>query len=155
MLLENPPENGCWGCGPTNPKGLGLVFRREGDTVVCERTADTHETGWPEFMHTGLLFTTMFETAYWAVIGLTAKLGANSGEPSTFTVRRLPRTGRPARAVARIVGEDASGWDVLVEAESDGRPCATLRVRLRRVTAEGLAKAGVALPEHLREHIAP
>lgn len=153
MILENDPANGCWGCGPANPANLGLTFAREGDTVVCERAFSERETGWPGFMHTGLLFTAMFETAYWTVLGLTDRLSANSGEPASFAVRRLPRDGAAARCVGRIMKEDDEGWNVRVEATSAGKPCATLDVRMRRVSAEGLAKAGVTLPEHLREHL--
>ena len=45
--LENDPENSCFGCGPSNPKGLRLRFFREGDRIVCDTTFDKWFSNWP------------------------------------------------------------------------------------------------------------
>jgi hypothetical protein len=45
--LENDPENTCFGCGPSNPKGLRLRFIREGDRIVCDVTFDKWFSNWP------------------------------------------------------------------------------------------------------------
>jgi len=48
--LENDPENYCFGCGPSNPKGLRLRFFREGDRLVCDTTFDKWFSNWPGYV---------------------------------------------------------------------------------------------------------
>jgi hypothetical protein len=73
--LANDPRNTCIGCGPANPKGLKLAFARRGDAVVGVFRATANHEGWPERLHSGVLYTALLETANWTAYGLTGRVG--------------------------------------------------------------------------------
>lgn len=73
--LDNVPTNRCIGCGPANPEGLQLAFRKLKGRVRSELKArDTYE-GWPDRLHSGVLYIAMVETANWTVYGLEGRIG--------------------------------------------------------------------------------
>lgn len=152
-LLENPTENPCFGCGPRHPRGLHLTFERHGDEVTCTYVPRPDEIGWPGLMHTGLHFTTLFETSYWAALELTGKVYAASGT-QTFDQQRLPRVGVPFTARARIVGRDP----LRIVAEgvtAEGKPTARLETTWKPASRAGTERAGVKLPDYLLEQMDP
>lgn len=53
--LHFPFDTGCVGCSPTNPIGLRLVFRREGDVVTGQYQPADHFRGGPGAVHGGVL----------------------------------------------------------------------------------------------------
>src|SRR5438093_910717 len=57
VTLENDQTNPCFGCGPGNPRGLRLSFRRMGDRVETSLLADVTMEGWPRRLHSGILST--------------------------------------------------------------------------------------------------
>lgn len=153
MLLENPPENPCFGCGPNHPRGLRLQFEREGDVVRTRYAPKDDEIGWPTLFHTGLHVTVLFEASYWAALELTGKVHTATGTQQ-FTQERLPRTGAPFLVEARIVGRDP----LRTEAKSfrqDGKPCATLASGWRPGSRAATERAGVRLPGYLLEEMDP
>ena len=75
LALENDPRNPCIGCGPDHPTGLRLAFRREGDIVTTTFVASGRFQGWPERLHSGILYLAMQETANWTVYGLRGRVG--------------------------------------------------------------------------------
>ena len=57
-LLENPPENPCFGYGTSNQRGLHLRFDIEtmpngNREVVASVTPADDEIGWPGLLHGG------------------------------------------------------------------------------------------------------
>lgn len=52
----------CFACGVRNADGLQLVFREEGDEVVCEFIPDARFQGFPGLVHGGILATLLDET---------------------------------------------------------------------------------------------
>ncbi len=50
-----PEDTGCLGCSPTNPVGLQLRFRREGQEICGDYTAPLHFAGGPATVHGGIL----------------------------------------------------------------------------------------------------
>lgn len=160
MRLENPDENPCFGCGPRHARGLRLAPERvraaDGvDEVVVTHVPKADEIGWPGLFHTGLHFTTLFETAYWAALELTTRVHVATGA-QTFDQRRLPRVGVPFTAHARIVARDADGVSVRVESRTaEGKPCATLESRFRPESRARVEKSGLALPAYLLDDMAP
>lgn len=124
--LDNDPRNACVGCGPANPRGLRLRFRREGGAVEAELDAAEHLQGWPGRLHSGVLYTAMLETANWTVYGLRGRIG--------FPVLTGPleatgwvRTGERVRLTGRLEPAPAPRLAVRVEAAAAGRPVAGLR----------------------------
>jgi hypothetical protein len=96
-ILENPDESPCFGCGPRHARGLRLSFEREGDAVRTTYEPKADEVGWPGIFHTGLHFTVLFETCYWAALELTGQVHVLSREPATFQQDRCPAWGSPSR----------------------------------------------------------
>jgi len=158
VALENPPENPCFGCGPLHPRGLRLQFDRAtaADGVEEVRTSfvpKSDEIGWPGIFHTGLHFAVLYEVSYWTALTLGGRLMVSTG-PGTYEHRRLPRVGRPHRAVARLGPEAPEGRTVVASsATADGKPCGSLRSFWRPVTREEIARAGLDLPSYLTEEI--
>lgn len=151
--LENDPESGCWGCGPANAAGLGLSFARDGDAVACEHVARPEQTGWPERLHGGVMFTLLMETSYWTVIGLRDRIGAVSG-PMTYSIEALPRVGTRVLARGRIEAEGDEGWSLRAEARDEkGRLLATLASKWRRVNPDELDR--FRFTPSMRVHIPP
>ena len=149
--LENPPENPCFGCGPDHARGLRLQFERVGDEVRCTYTAKPDEIGWPGIMHTGLHFTALFETSYWAALELTGKVHVASG-PQTFDQQRLPRVGLPFTTRARIVSREPLRV-VAESATAEGKPLARLETSWKAASRAGTERAGVKLPAYLLDEM--
>jgi acyl-coenzyme A thioesterase PaaI-like protein len=56
-----PDDGGCFGCSPTNPHGLGLRFRRVGETIHVRTTIPDHFHGAPGIAHGGIVATLLDE----------------------------------------------------------------------------------------------
>jgi len=152
-LLENPPENPCFGCGPEHPRGLHLNFERDGDEVVCRFTPKTDEIGWPGIMHTGLHFTVLFETCYWGALELTGKVQVADG-PIAYVHQRLPRVGVPFTVRARIATSEP--LKLVAESVSDqGKPLGRIEIGFKPASRAGIDRAGLKLPQYLLDDMAP
>lgn len=152
-LLENPPENPCFGCGPHHARGLHLAFERDGDAVVCRYTPKADEIGWPGIMHTGLHFTVLFETCYWAALEMTGKVQVADG-PISYVHQRLPRVGVPFTARARVVSSEP----LKIVAEStthEGKALGRIEVSFKAASRAGVERAGIKLPQYLLDDMAP
>jgi acyl-coenzyme A thioesterase PaaI-like protein len=132
----------CFGCGSSNPMGLGMRFRLEDDRAVAEFRPAPHHQGFPGYMHGGLVATMLDEAMGWAVYGqgvwaVTARMSVRFREPvplsgSLLVAGWVTRTRGPlldARAEIRT-----SEGALLGQAEG-----VFMRVRGRR--AEQLAQA--------------
>lgn len=156
MPLENPIESPCFGCGPLHPRGLRLQFERvtldDGrEAVETRHSPRVDEVGWAGLFHTGLHFSVLFETSYWAALELTGRLHVARGA-QTYDQRRLPRVGGPFITRAWLAGEGP----LRTRAESvgvDGKPLATLDTPWHAVTRADVAKWSVDLPEYLMADI--
>jgi acyl-coenzyme A thioesterase PaaI-like protein len=52
----------CFACGARNAAGLRLVFRRSGDRIVADFTAQERHQGFPGLLHGGIVATLLDET---------------------------------------------------------------------------------------------
>jgi len=169
--IENPDDSPCWGCGPQHARGLRLSFERDGDSVTCTHVPKEDEIGWPGIFHTGLHFTTLFETTYWAALELTGTVHVASGT-HTFHQDRLPRVGKPFTVRARIlqrepiadpqIGETTRPGGrvgmLRISAESataEGKPCGWLDVGMAPASRAATERAGIKLPQYLLDDMAP
>lgn len=126
VALENDRTNPCFGCGPGNPRGLRLSFRRMGDGVETSLLTDATMEGWPERLHSGILYTAMLETANWTVYGFTGRIGVPV-RTSALNLQRWVPTGARLRIAGRATQKGLNGLTVAVEAvASDGPSVATL-----------------------------
>jgi uncharacterized protein (TIGR00369 family) len=104
----------CFACGPDNPRGLRLVFERDGDTVVCSYTPALDLGGYGSILHGGVTSTLLDEAMAWAVYGLLDELPLTTelhvrflgplraGTPLSITGRIVSTDGRVANARAEI-----------------------------------------------------
>ena len=69
--LSNPfvdlPGYHCFGCSPTNSRGLRLTFTEEGDEIVSHWQPDPDFQGYFNILHGGIQATLMDEIASWTV----------------------------------------------------------------------------------------
>jgi acyl-coenzyme A thioesterase PaaI-like protein len=49
------PNAVCFGCGPSNPKGLHIKSRPDGDTLVADWTPEPHHTAFSKFTNGGII----------------------------------------------------------------------------------------------------
>ncbi|MBI2855160.1 MAG: PaaI family thioesterase [Chloroflexi bacterium] len=69
----------CFGCGRSNPLGLKLAFKWDGETATTTFVVQESHQGWPGTMHGGLTCAILDEAIGWAVyfrgiLGVTGKL---------------------------------------------------------------------------------
>lgn len=127
------PHNACFGCGPSNPKGLRIKSRVEGDVVVCDWRPEPHHEAFPGVLNGGIVGALLDCHGNWAACEhLRARAGAAT-PPCTVTadfhvkLRRPTPTDRLLRLVARVV--EATDDRAVVEAhlEADGVVTSTCR----------------------------
>lgn len=133
--LENDPRNPCIGCGPHNPLGLRLAFAREGDAVHGAFVPGEHHQGWPERVHSGVLYIALVETMNWAFWGLTGRTGV-AKQTSALEVHGITRPGDAVRLRGRLLGPD----EVEAVAEVRGKVVARMTRTYHRPDAEGARK---------------
>lgn len=150
-LLENDPKNPCVGCGPNNPRGLRLEFRRERQRVTTELVADGTLEGWPNRLHSGVLYLAMLDTANWTVYGLHDRVGLPV-QTSALSLHRWVPTGTRLR-LEGVEHPQKAGLNVAVEAhDSEGLVARLDRSYILTNRAEFERRLGYpALPEVLRE----
>ena len=51
----------CFGCGRSNPIGLRLTHRADGEHLVTEFVPGEHHQGWPGIAHGGIIATLLYE----------------------------------------------------------------------------------------------
>jgi len=126
MALENDEANPCFGCGPRNPRGLRLSFRRVGDHVETSFLADVTMEGWPGRLHSGILYAAMLETANWTVFGVTGRIGIPV-RTSALSLQRWVPSGTRLRIAGRAKSTGPSSLTVALEAfTAHGQSVATL-----------------------------
>ena len=64
-LQNDPTENPCFGCGPTNPIGLHLRFFDDGKVLRCELTPRPELVGLPGKWNAGIVMMAAIEVANW------------------------------------------------------------------------------------------
>ncbi len=159
-VLENPPDNPCFGCGPNHPRGLRLSFRSElgddgSEEIQGEFTPKSDEIGWPTLFHHGLHFTVLYEASYWAALTLGGKLWVSTG-PLTYTADRLPRVGGRYTVVARLTERSDTALRAHAETRGPGpRLCGQLDTVWRPASRAVIDRAGIPLPDYLLTEIDP
>ena len=62
--LSFPRDTGCLGCSPTNPVGMHLTFRREGEWISSRYEVAAHFAGGPGMVHGGILALLLDELSF-------------------------------------------------------------------------------------------
>lgn len=159
-VLENPPENPCFGCGPNHSRGLRLAFRTEladdgSEEVRGDFIPNPDEIGWPTLFHHGLHFTVLYEASYWAALTLGRKLWVSTG-PITYSADRLPRVGSPYTVAARLTERSDTALRAYAETRGPGaKLCGRLDTVWRPASRAVVDRAGIPLPAYLLAEIDP
>jgi acyl-coenzyme A thioesterase PaaI-like protein len=126
------PHNRCFGCGPSNDKGLRIKSRVEGDTVVADFTPEAHHEAFPGVMNGGIIGTLLDCHSNWTA---TWHLMQRRGEPTPpctvtadfhVTLKRPTPMG-PVHLSARVVESTDDRAVVEATLEGGGKVTATCR----------------------------
>lgn len=120
--------NGCFVCGPSNPIGLGVAFRLDGDCCRGEFTPEAQHAGYDSVTHGGIVFSLLDDVmANWlwlkGVKSFTARADIRYraalpvGTPVRLEGELVKRRGRLAEMAGRVIRVD----DDSVVAEATGR----------------------------------
>jgi acyl-coenzyme A thioesterase PaaI-like protein len=127
------PHNRCFGCGPSNEKGLRIKSFVDGDEVVCDWRPEEHHEAFPGIMNGGICGALLDCHSNWtAAWHLMTKAGAET-PPCTVTADFHVRLLRPTpldtavRLRARVA--ESSDDRAVIEAtlEANGKITATCR----------------------------
>ena len=98
---------GCFGCSSENPRGLALVFRREGDSVEAETTLGETFAGYDGMVHGGIVTTLLDEAMGWAILELAGRFAVTRSLQVGF--RRPAFVGKPLKVQAHLAGVEEDG----------------------------------------------
>jgi acyl-coenzyme A thioesterase PaaI-like protein len=127
------PHNRCFGCGPSNEKGLRLKSVVAGDEVVCDWTPEAHHQAFENVLNGGICGALLDCHSNWAAAHHLMTSQGLSSPPCTVTaeyhvrLRRPTPMDGPVHLRARVV--ESSGDRAVVEAtlESKGQVTASCR----------------------------
>jgi len=134
------PHNACFGCGPSNAKGLRIRSFPEGDELVAEWTPEPHHEAFPGVLNGGIIGSLLDCHCNWAAAWFLMQRSGASSPPCTVTadyaiklLRPTPTDG-PLQLRARVV--EASADRAIVEGEliAGGKVCDTCRGTFVAVT---------------------
>ena len=127
------PNAVCFGCGPSNPRGLRIKSRPEGDELVADWTPEPHHTAFEGFVNGGIISILLDchgnMTAAYALMkarGLKSPPGTVTAE---FTVRFLKPTpiGRALHLKARAVRVEGDRVQVEGAVEVDSQQTVAMK----------------------------
>jgi uncharacterized protein (TIGR00369 family) len=135
LIVNDGPEDRCFGCGQRNEKGLRLRFKRTGErSVEVEYTAPAHYGGPPGIVHGGIQATLLDE-----VCGMAVYLG----EPDEAAIVTASFNLRYRRPVHLDTPLTVKGWVARIEGpnffaegeicSADGEVLTSAEARWRRL----------------------
>lgn len=127
------PETRCFGCGPSNERGLRIKSRVEGDEVVLDWTADPHHEAFPGFVSGGIIGVLFDCHCNWAAAFHLMRQAGSGTPPFTVTadyavtLRKPTPSTSPLHLRARVVESTMSRAVVEATLEAEGVVRATCR----------------------------
>ena len=127
------PHNACFGCGPSNPKGLHVRSFVQGEEVVAEWKPEPHHEAFPGVLNGGIIGTLLDCHSNWAATWHLMKKSGAESPPCTVTAEYAIKLLRPTptddtvQLVATVAEskEDRAVIDAKLIAR--GKVCATCR----------------------------
>ncbi len=127
------PHHRCFGCGPSNEKGLRLKSVVQGDTVVCDWTPERHHEAFDDMLAGGICGTLLDCHSNWTAAWHIMNKRGESKPPCTVTadfhvtLKRPTPTGGPVHLTARVVESTDDRAVVESTLEAGGKVTATCR----------------------------
>jgi acyl-coenzyme A thioesterase PaaI-like protein len=130
----------CYVCGPHNPAGTGVIFRRDGDRIVGEAQLDQRHQGVPGLAHGGVIAALVDDAAGAVLIGqglrfVTARLDVEYLAPVVI--------GEPLDIAAWLDDRNGRKNTVITELRTGATLLATGRVLFVTVPIEHFTSRGV------------
>src|SRR3712207_988224 len=89
------PHNACFGCGPSNPKGLRIKSRVEGAEVVAEFTPEPHHQAFPGVLNGGIIGALLDCHCNWTAAHALMQQAGEKSPPCTVTADYAIKLKRP------------------------------------------------------------
>jgi acyl-coenzyme A thioesterase PaaI-like protein len=127
------PKNECFGCGPSNPKGLKIRSFVEGDECVCRWKPEPHHLAFPGAVNGGICGALLDCHSNWTAAHYLMKRAGATSPPCTVTAEYDVKLKRPtpidATLVirARVVESQDDRATVEATIEANGKITATCR----------------------------
>lgn len=103
------PHNACFGCGPSNDKGLRIRSFVEGDSVVATWKPEPHHEAFPGVLNGGIIGSLLDCHCNWAAAHHLMKKSGATSPPCTVTadyaivLKRPCPTDQPVRLTAKVL----------------------------------------------------
>lgn len=127
------PNNRCFGCGPSNEKGLRIKSFVEGDEVVCDWTPEPHHEAFPGMMNGGICGALLDCHSNWTAAWHLMQRTDSATPPCTVTADFHVKLLRPTpldttvRIRARVAESSADRAIIDATLEANGRVTAMCR----------------------------
>jgi acyl-coenzyme A thioesterase PaaI-like protein len=127
------PNNRCFGCGPSNPKGLRIRSFPEGDEVVCEWRPEPHHLAFENVLNGGICGALLDCHSNWTAAHHLMKKQGSDAPPYTVTsdfhvqLRRPTPMDVPLSLRAHVVDSTDDRATVEATLEANGKVTATCR----------------------------
>jgi acyl-coenzyme A thioesterase PaaI-like protein len=127
------PNNGCFGCGPANDKGLRIRSFEDGDALVCEWKAEPHHQAFEGMLNGGICGALLDCHSNWAATMHLMKAQGADAPPCTVTadfhvvLKRPTPIDATLHLRARVVDSSADRATVEATLEANGKVTATCR----------------------------
>lgn len=127
------PHNACFGCGPSNEKGLRIRSFPEGDEVVAEWRPAPHHEAFPGVLNGGIIGSLLDCHSNWTAAWSLMRRAGEERPPCTVTadysikLLRPTPTDQPLHLRARVADIAADRATIDAELSAGGKVCATCR----------------------------
>jgi len=127
------PHNACFGCGPSNPKGLRIRSFEDGDGYVMRWTPEPHHEAFPGVLNGGIIGTLLDCHMNWSAAHHLMQRANASAPPCTVTSEFGVKLQRPTPSSslltirAHVVESSDDRATVEAVLEAGGKTCATGR----------------------------
>ncbi len=126
------PANRCFGCGPSNDKGLRIKSFPEGDEVVADFSPEAHHEAFPGVMNGGIIGALLDCHSNWTAAFHLMQLAGADSPPCTVTADFHVKLKRPTplaavRLSARVVSSEPDRAVIEATMVADGKVTATCR----------------------------
>lgn len=127
------PQNRCFGCGPSNEKGLRIRSFVEGEDLVCEWHAEPHHLAFEGMVNGGICGAILDCHSNWAAAMHLMRRRGDDHPPFTVTadfhvhLKRPTPIDAPLHLRARVVESTDDRATVEATLEANGKVTATCR----------------------------
>ena len=127
------PHNSCFGCGPSNSKGLRVRSFAKGSEVVAEWTPQSHHEAFPGVLNGGIIGALLDCHSNWTAAWALMEQNKETPPPCTVTADYAISLKRPTPSKTKIFLSakvaEIKADRAIIEATltADGKVCATCR----------------------------